>query len=141
MFPSRAIRGRSCRTRSAATGSRCFPDGRDGLAGASGRYHWVAHGISLDEIAKTLSFHLGRPVVDATGLKGFYDLDLRWVIDLAWAAERAGRPDLAREAANQPVEPSLPHAVEKQLGLKLTSKKGHGEVVSIDHLDKTPVAN
>jgi uncharacterized protein (TIGR03435 family) len=114
-----------------------FPEGRNGLAGAESRYRWVGYGVSLDEIAKTLSFHLGRPVVDSTGLRGCYDLDLRWVIDL----EGANMPELAEIVANQPGGPRLPRAVQEQLGLRLTSKKGRGEIVVIDHVAKAPVGN
>ena len=119
-----------------------FPSGRPGLAGNGGRYHWIAFQAGMDEIVKTLSFHLGRPVVDETGLKGKYDIDLRWVIDIAWVMEQAGLKDqIPPEAKNTPTGPNLMHAVQDQLGLKLTSKKGTGEMVVIDHLDKVPTAN
>jgi len=118
-----------------------FPEGRNGLAGAASRYRWVARGVSLQEIVKTLSFHLGRPVVDATGLKGLYDIDLRWVIDLAWLEERAASPELSEAATNQASGPSLTRAVEQQLGLKLNTKKGRGEIVVIDYLSKAPLRN
>ena len=43
-----------------------FPAGRGGLAGPNGHYRWTGFNLSMQEIVKTLSFHLGRPVVDAT---------------------------------------------------------------------------
>jgi len=35
----------------------------------------------MQEIVQTLSDQLGRPVVDATGLKGKYDFDITWIVD------------------------------------------------------------
>jgi uncharacterized protein (TIGR03435 family) len=119
-----------------------FPSGHAGLAGVSGRYHWTAFHVRMQEIASTLSFQLGRPVVDATGLTGTYDIDLKWTIDVAWILENGGMrdqiPELAKDA---PTGPNLLHAVQDQLGLKLTSKKGSGEMVVIDHLEKVPTGN
>ena len=45
----------------------------------------------MQEIVKTLSYYLGRPVIDATGLKGKYDIDMKWFVDVALLLEMAGR--------------------------------------------------
>ena len=119
-----------------------FPAGRSGLQGMSGHYHWVAFGIAVPEMIKTLSFHLGRPVLDSTGLKGKYDFDLKWYVDIAWNLENSGHRDLIPELGDTgPAGPSLTRAVQDQLGLKLTSRKGTGDVVIIDHVEKMPVGN
>jgi uncharacterized protein (TIGR03435 family) len=119
-----------------------FPAGHGGLAGPNGHYRWTGFNVSLPEIAKTLSFHLGGPVVDATGLKGKYDIDMTWTIDVAWLLERAGRGDLIAELPDDgPRGPSLTRAVQDQLGLKLNSKKGPGDTVVIDHVEKVPIGN
>jgi uncharacterized protein (TIGR03435 family) len=119
-----------------------FPAGRGGLAGPNGHYRWTAFNVSMEEIVKTLSFHTGRPVHDATGLKGKYDIDLKWGVDLAWLLERSGHGDeIAGLPDTGPTGPPLIRAVQDQLGLKLTSKKGLGEIVVIDHLDTEPVGN
>jgi uncharacterized protein (TIGR03435 family) len=81
-------------------GKNGYPEveaGRGGLAEMGGRYRWKAFRVGMAEIAKTLGFHLGRPVVDKTGLDGEYDFDLKWTIDVAWALERAGLKDEAAE--------------------------------------------
>jgi uncharacterized protein (TIGR03435 family) len=119
-----------------------FPAGRGGLAGLNGHYRWTAVNLSMLVIVKTLSIHLGRPVADATGLKGKYDIDMTWSIDLAGILEMSGRRDLAGEVPdNGPSGPTLIHAVQDQLGLKLNSKKGPGDIVVVDHVEKVPIEN
>jgi len=119
-----------------------FPAGRGGLAELGGHYRWTGFNVSVQEIVKTLSFHLGRPVVDATGLRGKYDIDMRWGVDVAWLLERAGlRDEIGELPDTGPPGPTLIRAVQDQLGLKLNSRKGPGDIVVIDHLDKVPTGN
>lgn len=119
-----------------------FPAGRSGLAGPNGHYRWVGFNVSMQEITKTLSFHLGRPVIDAAGLTGKYNVDLRWSIDPSWLLERSGHQDEIKDLPDLGVAgPTLIHAVQDQLGLKLTSGKGFGDIVVIDHLEKVPTEN
>ncbi len=120
-----------------------FPAGRGGLAaGANGHYRWTGFHVSMREIVTTLSFHLGRPVVDATGLKGNYDIDMKWGVDVAWLLESAGlRDQIAELPDTGPTGPTLIRAVQDQLGLKLNSKKGLGDIVVVDHVEKVPTEN
>jgi uncharacterized protein (TIGR03435 family) len=120
-----------------------FPAGRSGLVSTNGHVRWTGFNVSMEEIVKTLSFHLGRPVLDATGLKGKYDIDMKWFIDVAWLLEIAGRRDEIAELPDDtgPTGPTLTRAVQDQLGLKLNSKKGLGDIVVIDHVEKVPTEN
>ncbi|MGA3017823.1 MAG: TIGR03435 family protein [Bryobacteraceae bacterium] len=119
-----------------------FPAGHGGLAGINGHYRWTGVNLSMQEIVKTLSYHLGRPVVDATGLKGKYEIDMTWTIDLAWIMENAGRRDLIGGLPDDGRSgPTLIRAVQDELGLKLNSKKGPGDIVVIDHVEKVPIEN
>jgi uncharacterized protein (TIGR03435 family) len=119
-----------------------FPAGHSGLAGPNGHYRWVGFRLSLPEIVKTLSCYLGRPVTDATGLTGKYDIDMRWGIDLAWALERSGdSEEIARLPDTGPTGRPLIRAIQDQLGLKLNSKKGLEDIVVIDHLEKAAIEN
>lgn len=111
------------------------------MAGPDGRYRWVGYNVSLSEIVKTLSFHLGRPIFDGTKLTGTYDIDLKWGVDVAWLLERAGRSDLIEELPDRSPGPDLVRAVQDQLGLKLTSGRGLGDFVVIDHLETIPLEN
>jgi uncharacterized protein (TIGR03435 family) len=123
-------------------GYPAFPAGRGGLAGMNGHYRWTGGDLSMQEIVKTLSGQLGRLVVDATGLKGKYDIDMTWTIDLAWVMESAGlRDQISAMPDNGPNGPTLIRAVRDQLGLQLISKKGSGDIVVVDHVAKVPIEN
>jgi len=119
-----------------------FAEGRAGVAGASGHYRWVGFDVSMQEMVKTLSFYLGRPVIDVTGLTGRYQVNLKWWIDVSWLLESSGHQDDIKDLsdAGRP-GPTLIRAVQEQLGLKLTPGKGQGDVVVIDHLEKAPTRN
>ncbi len=112
------------------------------MQGRNGCYRWTAFDLSMQEIAKTLSFYLGRPVMDATGLKGKYDIDMKWSVDVAGLLEGAGLRDEFPEVPNDPPRgPTLIRAVQDQLGLKLKSTKGNGDIAVIDHVEKFPSGN
>ena len=118
-----------------------FPAGVSGLTNSAGHFHWTGFNISMQEVADALSDELRRPVVDSTGLAGRYDIDLKWAAnpllserEMAELEETAGYlPDASG--------PSLFRAVQDQLGLKLSSKKGHAQAVVIDHVEKVPTPN
>lgn len=123
-------------------GYPAFPPAHGGVAGVGGHYRWVGFHVSPQDIAQTLSFYLGGPVIDATHLNGKYDVDLRWWIDVAWATERAGNWDLIKDLPDLGTSgPPLTRAVHDQLGLSLHARKGQGDVVVIDHLEKVPAEN
>jgi uncharacterized protein (TIGR03435 family) len=83
--------------------------------------------VSMAELTQILQFHVDRPVVDQTGLKGRYDLDLRWATD-----------DGTASGADAP--PGLFTAIQEQIGLKLEPVKAPADVLVIDKLEK-PGAN
>src|ERR1022692_562163 len=119
-----------------------FPAGRSGLASSSGHYRWTAFNVSTQDIAKTLSDQLHRPVVDATGLKGKYDVDLKWVVDFLLSdRKKAEIEEQVGKLLETGSGPRLVRAVQDQLGLKMNSKKGSGEIVVIDHIEKVPTEN
>jgi uncharacterized protein (TIGR03435 family) len=126
-------------------GYPAFPAGRGGIAGFNGRYRWTGVNVTMQEIVKTLSGQLGRPVIDATGLKKKYDFDLTWIIDMsgiqASLAARGGAPEGGPPMAEADSGPTLQNAVQERLGLKLNSKKGLGDTVVVDHAEKVPIGN
>jgi uncharacterized protein (TIGR03435 family) len=80
-------------------------------------------------LAERLSQQLQVPVTDATGLTGNYDFTLSW----SWDEDGPG----AQAAA----QADLVRAVQSQLGFKLERKKGQGEVLVVDHIEKIPSEN
>ena len=120
--------GHKLKTSEAPDGSGVAPirqEGRTALAGQS---------ATLDQLAMYLSGPLRTPVVDVTGLKGRYDFEF----------------DITSFGVNTPPEPGEPPrdpvsilqaALPKQLGLKLESRKMPIEMLVIDHIEKSPVAN
>ena len=77
---------------------------------------------SLEVLAYELSWRLGRPVLDRTGLQDQKALTLRWRDDDGGASDSNA--------------PSLLPAIQEQLGLKLESTRGSVPVLVIDHAEK-----
>jgi uncharacterized protein (TIGR03435 family) len=75
--------------------------------------------VDMGQFTNALISILGRTVIDNTGLKGFYKIDLTWAPD-----------DPTADG------PSIFTAVQEQLGLKLESTKGPVQVLVIEHAEK-----
>ena len=101
-------------------------------AGLPGSIGMKASGQSLSTLALLLTQYTGRPVVDKTGLSGLYDFEL--VIDLQTVLRMASDLGVNVPAlpANVPEGPSLMTYLQEELGLKLDSQRGPGEVLVID---------
>lgn len=97
------------------------PDGGPtcGVAITAGSY--VRQGIPLSLLADTISTRLGRPVVDRTGLTGFFDVELRF------------RAPTAPADSN---DPDLVTALEEQLGIKLESTRGPVQVTVFERIER-----
>ena len=80
----------------------------------------------MDRLASLLAFYdaadLDRPVVNMTGLTGFYDFQLKWTPGMAGEQSDPSRPDFFT-------------AITEQLGLKLEPRKHLMEVLVIDHAE------
>jgi len=101
-----------------------------------------AKGLTLPDIASRLAGPLGHPVIDKTGLAGRHDFTLEYEMGPLPRAPTPPRPNSLNpaDAATEPGS-TVASAVEKQLGLKLTSGKAELDVIVIDHIEKTPTAN
>lgn len=91
-------------------------------------------------IAGSLPPFVGRPVIDKTGLTGYFDYTLKWTPvaglenSLPFGVPLGGAPD-----APPPADPDAPNiftALQEQLGLKLENARGPVEVVVIDRIEK-----
>jgi uncharacterized protein (TIGR03435 family) len=95
------------------------------LSGGRGRISITGGDDALAVLAFELSWRLGRPVIDRTGLNGRYELTLNWTED-----------DVPSPAANTSGAPSLFTAIQEQLGLKLEATRGPVQVLVIDHAER-----
>jgi uncharacterized protein (TIGR03435 family) len=108
------------------------PCGTRSFATALMTGHMDVHGLALDQLG-ILAMDAGRrPVVNKTGLTGFFDWDLTWTPQrfLQGGVDRDRFPDI------NPDGPSVFTALEEQLGLKLESQKGESTVLVIDHVER-----
>ena len=84
-----------------------------------------AFGAALGRLAGD---YLLEPVVDATGLGGAWDFDLRWT-------------PRSRVVANGADRVTIFDAVEKQLGLKLELRQAPAAVLVVDRVNREPAPN
>ena len=95
----------------------------------------VAVGVTMRQLAGSLTPWAGRLVVDLTELPGHYDLTLNWTPDqmpegLSRKVAAGGLPPPDLNGA------SIYTAVREQLGLKLDSRRGPVDVIVIDRADR-----
>ena len=79
-------------------------------------------GMTMAAIANSLTFGARRPVIDTTGLQGYYEVTLKWF---------DGPPEA--RGVNDQVD--LFTAVREQLGLRLESRKSPVRVLVIDRIE------
>ena len=84
-------------------------------------------GVSSNRLAEFLSTAVNRVIVDKTGLRGSYDIELRFQDDTAFIGPGSRQQ---REA------PSLFTALQEQLGLKLDAARGPVDVLLIDSVER-----
>lgn len=100
-----------------------------------GRGQINANGATMAAVARMISQQLGRDVIDNTGLKGNYDVNLEWTPEPGQGGGGAPPPPGAVPPADAN-GPTLFTALQEQLGLRLESTKGPVTVVVIDSIAK-----
>jgi uncharacterized protein (TIGR03435 family) len=145
---STATAGTAGAGRGGASGPGPGGPGRGGMQVSAG-----AGGLTLNSgavpmvaLVRVLSQFLRAPVIDSTGLKGYYEIKLTFTPDNFGgggapgfaAPPPGGTPNGAAppDPSAEPVGPTLLIAVQEQLGLKLERSKGPVEIVVIDHAEK-----
>jgi bla regulator protein blaR1 len=126
-----------------------YPNGIKGLDGVAvgrpgfmlrGRGWITGQGLPMTALAELLTEQLGRPVVDKTGLTGIYDFKLQWTPDesqgVMFRGAEPGPQTPTSTSSPDSSGPSVFTAIQEQLGLRLESQKGSGEVLVIDHVEK-----
>ncbi len=86
--------------------------------------------MQINKLAMLMSRMTRMPVIDKTGLPGFYEIALNWAPE-----------DIKGRTEERPLGPSIFTAVEEQLGLKLVWKKRPVEVLVVDRAEKVPLEN
>jgi uncharacterized protein (TIGR03435 family) len=108
-------------------------------------------GADMEAFARALSEMTGRTVIDKTGLTGHYDIKVEFTPDPSLGMGRmmgpgpggpgggppggpggGGPPGGPQTPPSESTSPTLLTALQEQLGLKLESHKGPGEVVNVD---------
>ena len=131
-----------------------FPEMPPGDRGNSvfmmpGKARIISNNAPVSRLIDILANQLDRPIIDATDLKGNYDLTLYFEPEMR-SMPGGGMPP--REAPGPtspgpapapegPAYPTLTTAIQEQLGLKLESKKAPVDLVIIDRIEKTPTEN
>jgi uncharacterized protein (TIGR03435 family) len=93
--------------------------------------------VLIRNLTEFLSRQTDRPVLDMTGLKGFYSFTLNYAPDETSFAPAPGAPPIPESTAGA----SLFSAIQEQLGLKLEARKAPVEILVIDHAEKVPTEN
>jgi len=103
------------------------------FSGRAGSLTITAQAASMTSLAGVLSGQLNRPVIDKTGLTGFYDFSFPFAPE---EVQSAAVPSGAVPAAPESNLPTLTVAIEEHLGLKLESGKGAAPIIVIDRIEK-----
>ena len=106
-----------------------LPDAKSGTT--VGNNYMTATAVPMSSLTYQLSGQLDRTVIDKTGLKGKYDLHLKWAPE---QAAMAG-PDGGERADSNDTAPSIFTALQEQLGLKLQPVKGPVETLVVDRAE------
>jgi uncharacterized protein (TIGR03435 family) len=94
----------------------------------------TAENAPLENLRETLTWLLGRSVLDGTGLQGSFDYHLEWSPDEVQLQSQEAPLQIDGNA------PSLGVALQQQMGLKLVSQKGSVNVIAVEKAER-PMAN
>jgi uncharacterized protein (TIGR03435 family) len=95
--------------------------------------------VDMKQLVNVLSDLLARPVTDKTGFTGTFDVKLEFSQEGTSFGGGFGGGGIALAGGPPPGDDSKPSiftALQDQLGLKLESQKGPGEILVIDHAEK-----
>lgn len=108
------------------------PGQRQGPSCTAWVNYGMVHGFSrtMPQLASALDDLVGAPVVDRTGLTGYWDFDMQWSVPTP--------NDSQAELRTPPVESiaGLFSALQDQLGLKLTVTRGPVDALAIDSISR-----
>ena len=111
------------------------PNARCGFVGPGPENSLRFRGITTEGLARFLEPSVRRPVIDRTGLTGYFDMDLPMTAEIGPPPPPPGLPD-AVEDRQSPFIPTIFTAVQERLGLKLASARAPIEILIIDRAEK-----
>lgn len=89
----------------------------------------IARKSSMERMAAALTIMLGQPVMDETGLKGYYSFDVNWIAPPTPGSPPPG-PGFGAEGIAL-----LMSNLQSQFGLRLTKTRGPVEYWVVDHVE------
>jgi uncharacterized protein (TIGR03435 family) len=122
------LTGREPKGMKAAAEGVAKPGLEPGLNAAMGDNNgrMIGNGTAMKGIANGLTVFFGRPVIDKTGVSGYYDFDIHWVNDSPAPSSGLGQVGLSLLITN----------LRDQLGLRLVSARGPQKFWVVDHVEK-----
>jgi uncharacterized protein (TIGR03435 family) len=103
---------------------------------ALGKTRIEAPSTTLEGLADVLTYQPGPRVIDATGVKGRYEVLLEISVNL----DLSGDPAAAAESAADRMFTAYQNALQK-IGLRLEPRKGPVETTVVDRAEKNPTDN
>ena len=97
----------------------------------SDRAYQAFRGMTMEDFGRSLHEFLGRPVIDSTGLSGYFDGDFEFTTEIVIPPPPPGQPN----PYDGRVLPSIFSVLPQQLGLRLDSQRGPGEILVIDRVE------
>jgi uncharacterized protein (TIGR03435 family) len=94
----------------------------------------ISRNAPLEHLTDVLTWLLGKPVLDRTGLEGSFDYDLEWSPDEVQLNSQEAPPDPSLD------KPSLASVLQKQLGLRLVPRRDAVETIFVEKAER-PTAN
>jgi len=112
------------------------PGGWQTISRLNGRTVYETKEVEMVEFARPIMSYTDAPIIDMTGLKGYYEVAL----DVPQMPARlAGRRGALGEASD-PSGVSIFVSIQK-LGLKLEKRKAPIEHLIVEHIEKSPTEN
>jgi uncharacterized protein (TIGR03435 family) len=101
----------------------------------------IGEGKTMHDVADQLTIVFQRPVKDETTLTAKYDFTLNFTPEGTQYGSRSTAGAGSSDESDPGIFIDIFSAVQKQLGLKVESKKGPIEMIVVDHAVRTPTPN
>ena len=102
----------------------------------SDKAYQAIRGLTMEDLALRLYPYLGRRVIDATGLAGYFDGEFEFTAEIVMPPPPPGLPN----PYDGRVLPSIFSVLPQQLGVRLQSERGPVEILVVEHAEQ-PIEN